>query len=202
MECFYRGTLLVRGTLSHSRPRSKQKMPKVDEGLRFIYPEDLPAIEQAFAKVMHEGGKFEVDCRVVRPDGTIRHVHSRADPVFNGSGKLVEYAGTIIDNTERTQAEEALQRAKDELAHMARLTTMGELAASIAHEVNQPLSSVVYDRCRRVSGLARQDTSEYPGGNCRREPDPGASDSSERGALQNPFSAEKEPAGDDRCQCE
>jgi C4-dicarboxylate-specific signal transduction histidine kinase len=130
-------------------------MPKIDEGLRFVHPEDLPVVEQAFAKVMHEGGTFEVDCRVVRPDGTIRHVHSRADPVFNGSGKLVEYAGTIIDDTERKQAEEALQRAKAELAHMARLTTMGELAASIAHEVNQPLSSVVNDAGACLAWLGR-----------------------------------------------
>ncbi|HTU47099.1 MAG TPA: ATP-binding protein [Bryobacteraceae bacterium] len=132
-----------------------KRMPQIDEGLRFIHPEDLPAVEQAFAKIMHEGGNFEVDCRVVRPDGTIRYVHSRADAVFNGSGKLVEYAGTIIDNTERKQAEEALQRATAELAHMARLTTMGELAASIAHEVNQPLSSVVNDAGACVAWLGR-----------------------------------------------
>jgi PAS domain S-box-containing protein len=104
-----------------------KRMPKIDEGLRFIHPEDLPAVEQAFARIMQEGGNFEVDCRIVRPDGTIRYVHSRADAVFNGSGKLVEYAGTIIDNTERKQEEEALQRAKAELAHMARLTTMANL---------------------------------------------------------------------------
>jgi PAS domain S-box-containing protein len=132
-----------------------KRMPKVGEGLRFIHPEDLPAVEQAFAKVMHEGGNFEVDCRIVRPDGTIRYVHSRGDPVFNGSGKLVEYSGTMTDNTERKQEEEALQRAKAELAHMARLTTMGELAASIAHEVNQPLSSVVNDAGACLAWLGR-----------------------------------------------
>ena len=133
---------------------SKQ-MLKVDEGLRFIHPEDLPAVEQAFAKITHEGGHFDVDCRVVRPDGSIRYVHSRADAVFNASGELVEYSGTIIDNTEGKQAEEALQRAKAELAHIARLTTMGELAASIAHEVNQPLSSVVNDAGACLAWLGR-----------------------------------------------
>src|SRR5437879_12386581 len=66
-----------------------------------------------------------------------------AHPVFNASGDLTEYGGTIIDITERKVAEEALRETRAELAHVTRLTTMGELAASLAHELNQSLAAIV-----------------------------------------------------------
>jgi PAS domain S-box-containing protein len=131
--------------------------PSFPEALLVIHPEDRPAVQQAFADLPKNGGIFEMDCRILRPDGAIRFIHSRADPVFNRSGELIEYAGTMIDNTERKEAEEALQKAQTELAHMARVTTMGELAASIAHEVNQPLSSVVNDAGACLAWLGRAD---------------------------------------------
>ena len=77
----------------------------------------------AFDRVFRERSIFELDCRVVRPDGTVRHIHSLAHPMFNESGDLTEYVGTIIDTTERKLAEEALKKAfaeiktlKDQLA--------------------------------------------------------------------------------------
>jgi len=63
--------------------------------------------------------------------------------VLNAAGDINEYIGTTMDITQRKQGEEALRNAQADLARAARLTTMGELAASIAHEINQPLASVV-----------------------------------------------------------
>ena len=117
----------------------------LSEGLQFIHPDDRKAVEEALERAVRDGADFETESRIVRPDGMVRHIHSRGRPVFDSAGGLVEFAGTIIDNTERKQAYEALQKAQADMAHMARVTTMGELAASIAHEVNQPLSAVIND---------------------------------------------------------
>ena len=76
-------------------------------------------------------------------DGTIKHLHSVGKPQFEESGELVEYIGVTMDETERVRANAAMQEAQAELARVARLTTMGELAASIAHEINQPLTAVI-----------------------------------------------------------
>jgi PAS domain S-box-containing protein len=111
--------------------------------LQCIHSEDRPFVQQAFEKATREGNDFELDYRIVRPDRTVRHIHSLAHPVFNQAGYLAEYVGTIIDTTDHKRAEEELQTAQAELAYMARVTAMGELAASIAHEVNQPLTAVI-----------------------------------------------------------
>jgi C4-dicarboxylate-specific signal transduction histidine kinase len=94
---------------------------------------------------------MEYEYRYVRPDGSLRHLQTLGHPVRDERGELVEYVGTILDITERRQAEEALQRTQAELAHVTRVMTMGEIAASIAHEVNQPLAAVVMsaNACRR-----------------------------------------------------
>jgi C4-dicarboxylate-specific signal transduction histidine kinase len=73
----------------------------------------------------------------------MRHIHARSHPICDRGGELIEYRGMILDVTERTLAEEALAEARFELARVMRVTTMGELAASIAHEVNQPLAAVI-----------------------------------------------------------
>ena len=85
----------------------------------------------------------DLDCRLVLPDGSIKHVHTAFHPVFDDAGDAVEFIVTTMDVTERRQAEESVRQAQAELAHMARVSTLGEMAASIAHEVNQPLSGVV-----------------------------------------------------------
>ena len=111
--------------------------------MRWIHPEDRSFVRQTFENSISERSDFELDCRVIHTDGAIRYVHSLAHPVFNEAGELTEYVGTIIDNTERKLAEEALREAQAELAHAARVATLGEMTASIAHEINQPLGAIV-----------------------------------------------------------
>jgi C4-dicarboxylate-specific signal transduction histidine kinase len=96
---------------------------------------------------------------VNRPDGTEINIHTMAHPVFNEAGELTEYVGTIMDTTERRKAEEALSDAHAELAHVSRVLTMGELTASIAHEVNQPLGAIVTNgnACLRLMSRATPD---------------------------------------------
>jgi PAS domain S-box-containing protein len=107
-----------------------------------VHPEDLPALEQAIERAAREQRSFRHEYRIVLPDGSVRYQLSVGHPGVNDSGDL-EYIGTVMDMTERKRTDEALRNAQAELARAARLTTMGELAASIAHEINQPLGAIV-----------------------------------------------------------
>jgi len=108
-----------------------------------IHPNDRARTIESVERATREKAEFEIDYRIVHPGGEIRDIHSVGHPVFSPSGDLVEFVGTVIDVTERKRAENALNKAQVELAHVTRITTMGELTASIAHEVNQPLAAVV-----------------------------------------------------------
>src|SRR2546425_13209723 len=76
-------------------------------------------------------------------------------PVVDHSGAVVQFIGTTMDLTERKHAEETLQRAQAELAYATRVMTLGEMTASIAHEVNQPLAAIVTNSEAWVRLLAR-----------------------------------------------
>src|SRR5262245_13882698 len=108
-----------------------------------LHPEDRSRVKQGSEKAVGERDDFIADYRIICPDGMIKHVHSLSHPVFNESGNLTEYVGTVIDITELKRAEEVLAEMQAELERVTRVTTMGELAASIAHEVNQPLGAIV-----------------------------------------------------------
>jgi PAS domain S-box-containing protein len=112
-----------------------------------VHPEDRDRVRrEVFLETPNEGSHFDVDFRIVLPGGAIRYVRSTGHPVRNLSGDLLEYVGTSIDVTERKRADEErerLRQAQLELAHVNRVTTMGELTASLAHEVNQPIAAAV-----------------------------------------------------------
>jgi PAS domain S-box-containing protein len=108
-----------------------------------IHPGDRPLYVEVVTKAMSEKADWDFDYRIVLPDGSTKHIHAVAHPVFNGSGNLVEYIGTVMDVTERRRAEEELLQSQADLAHVNRVTTMGELTASLAHEVNQPIAAAV-----------------------------------------------------------
>jgi C4-dicarboxylate-specific signal transduction histidine kinase len=76
------------------------------------------------------------------PDGSIKHVHVVAHAVRDHADEL-EFIGAVMDVTEARRVEEQMHQARAELAHVARVTTLGELTAAIAHEINQPLAAVV-----------------------------------------------------------
>jgi C4-dicarboxylate-specific signal transduction histidine kinase len=92
-----------------------------------------------------------VEYRVVRPDGEVRIVHSQGDVVRDETGRPRRMFGTVQDITERRRAEELLRETQAELARVTHVTMLGEITASIAHEINQPLTAVVMNSnaCRR-----------------------------------------------------
>jgi PAS domain S-box-containing protein len=122
-----------------------------------LHTEDLDFVHQSFAASL--AGKKEFDCtyRIVHPTKVIRYIHSLGHPVFDRAQNVTEFVGTVIDITDRVFAEEALRRAHVELAHATRVTTIGELTASIAHEVNQPLGAIVSNGNAALRLLSRDE---------------------------------------------
>jgi PAS domain S-box-containing protein len=100
--------------------------------------------------------------KVRRVDGSLGFVSISGKPVFDAEGRFSGYRGVARDITERQRAEEALREAQAELAHVTRVATLGELAASIAHEINQPLAGVVTNgqACLRWLGREVPDLAE------------------------------------------
>jgi signal transduction histidine kinase/HAMP domain-containing protein len=107
-----------------------------------IHPDDLGAIAGAAARARETGADFERELRLSMPDNSIKYLHVTAHAARDHRGRL-EYIGAAQDITQRRLAEEALAKARSELASVARTSTLGVLTASIAHEVNQPLSGII-----------------------------------------------------------
>jgi len=111
--------------------------------LNLIHPDDRPSVQMISANAVRSGKPYDIPYRIIFNDGSIKHLHMVGNPVFEESGQVKEYIGVTTDVTDRKRTEAALQEAQSELARVARLTTMGEFAASIAHEINQPLAAIV-----------------------------------------------------------
>jgi C4-dicarboxylate-specific signal transduction histidine kinase len=119
-------------------------MPPFETFVQRIHPDDRPIVAEELERATRERGEYEVDYRIIHPNGEIRDIHAIGHPILGPSGDLVEFVGTGIDVTERKQAEderERLRQAQADLAHANRVTTMGELTASVAHEVSQPIAA-------------------------------------------------------------
>jgi PAS domain S-box-containing protein len=113
--------------------------PRFEELQRCFHPDDRARTTEHFKTAIREKVDWDVSYRIVHPGGEIREIQSIGHPVFGPSGDVAEFVGTVMDVTERRRAEEDRQA----LAHANRITTMGQLTASIAHEVNQPIAAVV-----------------------------------------------------------
>ena len=117
--------------------------PSLELALQRVHPDDRASFQQLAEGASKDGPNREDEYRLLMPDGRIKYIRSltgRAGREFSGTLTMV---GAAMDVTERKQAEEALREARTEIAHATRVTTLGELTASIAHEVNQPLAGVV-----------------------------------------------------------
>jgi PAS domain S-box-containing protein len=107
-----------------------------------VHPEDLTLYEKMVGQARNGSDDFEWQYRLMMPDRTIKYLHAVAHATRSQDGEL-EYIAAVQDVTERRLSEEALGKLRSELAHVARVATLGALTASIAHEVNQPLSGII-----------------------------------------------------------
>jgi PAS domain S-box-containing protein len=107
-----------------------------------IHPQDLPLLDDMVESALRGVPDFDYEHRLLLPDGSIKHLHLLAHGTPDQGGQM-EYIGAVQEVTDRRVSEEALGKVRTELAHMARVTSLGALTASIAHEVSQPLSGII-----------------------------------------------------------
>ncbi len=116
--------------------------PTVEAIIQRTHPEDRERVQEFIERASRGGGDWDVEHRLLMPDGAVKSLHVVVHAVRDGAGVL-SFVGAVMDVTAAKRAEEAVQAAQAELAHVARMTTLGELTAWIAHEVNQPLAGIV-----------------------------------------------------------
>lgn len=118
--------------------------PTLEQMVSRIHPDDRERFSAAFQDVCASREPLEVEFRLVLPHGRGKNLRMLAQQ-YEDSGRESQFVGALMDVTATRLAEEALHRSQTQLAHITRVTTLGELAASIAHEVNQPLAAVITD---------------------------------------------------------
>src|SRR5882724_5622118 len=134
--------------------------PTVELILKRVHPEDAVHVKHTIESGSTNGKDFEDEFRLLMPDNSIKYVHVVAHALSDKSVEIV--LGAVMDVTERKRAEEALHEAQANLARVSRVTTMGELTASLAHEIRQPISAAVTNArtCLRWLGRDQPDVAE------------------------------------------
>jgi PAS domain S-box-containing protein len=118
--------------------------------LQRLHPEDRAKWQRAVDRAIDEKSDYEVEVRILLPGGTVKYIHIVGHPVLNASGDLVQFVGTSVDISASKRAEEA----QADLAHVSRVTTMGELTGSVAHEVKQPIAAAATNASACLRWLA------------------------------------------------
>jgi signal transduction histidine kinase len=137
----------------------RQGPPAAETFLQRIHPEDRDNLMEVLGKAALEKTEYEDHPRLLLPDGTVKYLHAIGHPVFDRSGEVIQYVGTAVDVTERKRAEAErarLRQLETDLAHMNRVSMMGELTASLAHEVKQPIAAAATNARTGLRWLQRE----------------------------------------------
>jgi signal transduction histidine kinase len=129
-----------------------------------LHPEDLPSLRETIERARHGGEEISYGHRLLMPDNSVKYLPMVAHPVRAQDGSL-EYIGAVQDVSQQHLFENALNRARSELTHVARVLSLDALAASIVHEVNQPLTAVIAN----ASTCLRMLSADLPDVECARE---------------------------------
>jgi PAS domain S-box-containing protein len=115
------------------------KSPTYEELLaKHIHPDDVASLQATFGQALQSGSVYEMDLRIVRPDGSVRLLYNRAEPHFNETGMLVSFIGTALDITEQRQAEETLRALNTELSQFNSVAVGRELRmVELKRELNE-----------------------------------------------------------------
>jgi two-component system sensor kinase FixL len=108
----------------------------------WVHPSDREKLDEAVAGLQSNPASCDVEYRIVRADGTTCYLHHIAQITRDALGTPLKHVGTIHDVTDRRQSEDEARQLQERLTHFSRLSTMGEMAAGLAHEINQPLSAI------------------------------------------------------------
>jgi PAS domain S-box-containing protein len=122
--------------------------PTVEVILRRTHPEDRVFFQETLDQIARDRKAFDFEHRLLLPDGSVKYVQVVGHASINDESGTFEFVGAVTDITERRRAEEERERLRQvqaDLAHVTRMTTMGELTASLAHEIKQPISAALTD---------------------------------------------------------
>ena len=116
-----------------------------DRILQRVHSDDRARLEQAQSRALAgvDGGRYQMEFRLTLPDGVTRWISSQSRVEFDAAGQPVLMRGASRDITARKQGEDETLRLRQEIAHAGRVSMMGQLAASLAHEINQPLGAIL-----------------------------------------------------------
>jgi len=127
--------------------------------LEAVHPDDREWVHQTYQKALHEKKPYDIVHRIVLPDGRVRFVHAESKVFYDDRGNPLQAKCVIQDITDRKIAEEQLKKSQEQLIHAEKLSSIGKLSASIAHEVNNPLFGIrnVLERTKLVVDMKEED---------------------------------------------
>lgn len=111
--------------------------------LERVHPDDQPLRDSAIKRAIETRGSYELEYRILLPDGTVRWISGRAHCISDGGGGSARLRGVSMDITERKRVEKDVMEQRDELFHLSRVASLGQLSGSLAHELNQPLGIIL-----------------------------------------------------------
>jgi PAS domain S-box-containing protein len=143
----------------------KDGMPGWEQRLQRVDPEDRARFQATIDRAIADKTDYDVEFRTLPAHGPGKYIHSVGRPILSSSGELVQFVGVSMDVTESKEAEQEHERLRQELAnlaHLNRVSTMGELTASLAHEIKQPIGAAVTnaDACVRLLDRDQPDVPE------------------------------------------
>ncbi len=129
---------------------------KLDDVLARLHPADAPSVREAIERGIRDGRGYDIEHRIVLPDGRVRWIASMGRADEGNSGRLFRTRGASMDVTERKRIEVELDEQRRELAHLSRVTMLSALSGSLAHELNQPLG-IILSNAQAAEALLEND---------------------------------------------
>jgi PAS domain S-box-containing protein len=124
-----------------------------------IHPDDRDKWKNMIERAIQERSDYDIEFRIIWPNGTVKWLHTVGHPIFSASGDLEQFVGSSTDITERKSAEqehEKLRQLEADLAHINRVSMLGEMAASLAHEIKQPIAAAITSANTCIEWLAHE----------------------------------------------
>jgi len=133
--------------------------PTWEEYFERVHPEDRLKLKNTIEQAIVEKADYDLEFRILLPNGTVKRIHTVGHPLLSGAGDLEQFAGSSTDITELKSAEqerERLRQLEADLAHTNRVSTLGEMAASLAHEIKQPIAAAITSANSCIEWLAHE----------------------------------------------
>jgi len=126
-----------------------------------VHPDDRPLRDSAIKRAIETKDGYEIEYRILLPDGTVRWISGRARCMSDGDGRSTRLLGVSMDVTERKQAEKEAMEQRNELFHLSRVASLGQLSSSLAHELNQPLG-IILSNAQAAQHMLAADNPDIP----------------------------------------